>query len=99
MWKGNLTKTRVTVLNPAPGTSCSIALTRGQRYIICASVEKERGRAVSGGPKRQTAGQGYGQTLPSGYRGCDFASSIIGGAEVILSHRLRESLDAEPPRA
>jgi hypothetical protein len=46
VWKGNLTKTRVTVLNPAPGTSCSIALTRGARYIIFASVEKERGRFV-----------------------------------------------------
>jgi hypothetical protein len=44
VWKGNLTKTRVLVLNPAPNTSCSIALARGQRYIVFASVDKERGR-------------------------------------------------------
>lgn len=46
MWKGKFTQTRVIVLNPAPGTSCSIVLTRGQRYIIFASVHKERGRVV-----------------------------------------------------
>ena len=50
VWKGNFTKTRVLVLNPAPETSCSIALVRGHRYIIFASVEKERAR-VSYTPK------------------------------------------------
>ena len=44
VWKGNFTKTRVIVLNPAPKTSCSMALARGQRYIVFASVDKERGR-------------------------------------------------------
>ena len=44
VWKGNFTKARVMVLNPAPETSCSIALARGRRYIVFASVDKERGR-------------------------------------------------------
>jgi hypothetical protein len=44
VWKGRFTKARVVVLNPAPNTSCSIALGRGRRYIVFASVDKERGR-------------------------------------------------------
>ena len=44
VWKGKFIKTRVIVLNPAPNTSCSIALARGQCYIVFASVDKERGR-------------------------------------------------------
>jgi hypothetical protein len=44
VWKGKFTKARVIVLNPAPKTSCSIALDRGQRYIVFASVDREKGR-------------------------------------------------------
>ena len=44
VWKGEFTRARVIVLNPAPNTSCSIALARNQRYIVFASVDKERGR-------------------------------------------------------
>lgn len=44
VWKGNFTKARVIVFNPAPNSSCSIALARSQRYIVFASVDKERGR-------------------------------------------------------
>lgn len=44
VWKGRFSRARVTVFNPAPETSCSIALDRGRRYIIFASVDKERGR-------------------------------------------------------
>jgi hypothetical protein len=44
VWKGNLTRARVTVLNPAPNAPCSITLARGRRYIVFASVDKGRGR-------------------------------------------------------
>jgi hypothetical protein len=44
VWKGEFIKARVIVHNPAPNTSCSIALARSQRYIVFASVDKERGR-------------------------------------------------------
>ena len=44
VWKGKFTKTRVSVFNPAPKTECSIALIRGRRYIVFASVDKEKGR-------------------------------------------------------
>ena len=46
VWKGNFRNTRVTVFNPAPNTSCSIALVRSQRYIVFASADKERGRVT-----------------------------------------------------
>lgn len=44
VWKGKFTKQRVTVFNPAPQTSCSLVLRRNHRYIVFASVDKERGR-------------------------------------------------------
>ena len=44
VWKGKFTKARVIVLNPAPKTSCSMTLDRGQRYIVFASVDREKGR-------------------------------------------------------
>lgn len=44
VWKGKFTKTRVSVFNPAPKTDCSIPLIRGRRYIVFASVDKEKGR-------------------------------------------------------
>lgn len=44
VWKGKFAKARVIVFNPAPRTSCSIALKRGQRYIVFASIDKEKGR-------------------------------------------------------
>jgi hypothetical protein len=43
VWKGRFTNNRVTVLNPAPKTSCSIALEKGQRYIVFSTVDKHRG--------------------------------------------------------
>ena len=50
VWKGEFRMARVTVFNPAPNSSCSIALDRGQRYIVFASAERARGR-VSYTPK------------------------------------------------
>jgi len=44
VWKGKFTKARVIVFNPAPRTSCSLTLNRGQRYIVFATVDKEKGR-------------------------------------------------------
>ena len=44
VWKGKFTKPRVTVFNPAPKEDCSLVLRRGQRYIVFASVDREKGR-------------------------------------------------------
>jgi hypothetical protein len=44
VWKGKFTRSRVIVFNPAPRTSCSLRLRRSERYIVFASVDKERGR-------------------------------------------------------
>ena len=50
VWKGQFAKTRVIVFNPAPNSSCSITFDRGLRYIVFASVDREKGR-VSYVPK------------------------------------------------
>jgi hypothetical protein len=44
VWKGRFTKARIIVLNPAPQSSCSIVLARGQRYIVFATIDRERRR-------------------------------------------------------
>ena len=44
VWKGKFTTARVTVFNPAPNTSCSIKLKKGERYIVFSTTDKERGR-------------------------------------------------------
>ena len=44
VWKGEFRKTRVIVFNPAPNEPCSFVLARGQRYIVFANIDKERGR-------------------------------------------------------
>jgi hypothetical protein len=44
VWKGKFTKARVIVFNPAPKEECSLVLRRGQRYIVFASEDREKGR-------------------------------------------------------
>ena len=43
-WKGKFTRARVVVFNPDPNGSCSMTLRRGERYIVFAGEDKEKGK-------------------------------------------------------
>lgn len=43
-WKGKFRKARVIVFNPAPNTSCSLTLRRGEHYVVFAWADEKRGK-------------------------------------------------------
>jgi hypothetical protein len=46
VWKGRIVTSRITVAAAAPGTSCAIELSQGERYVVFARSKKEDERTI-----------------------------------------------------